>query len=306
LNLEQIRRALGSTGLAVARGAPDPGSRRFEEAAIQPGRLVEGTRLEIRSVGRPEAWPEPLAYLDGVQRSEVVGYAGSSPIVVAEIAAAVRERRQRRLRTVVEYRRYLALGRPQALAAAASALSHLDLVTLPDEEPAHPSRDLILAARAVDRRRGSLELAVGDRYRELSNAWLLIDGSLSESPRLAADLRTIGVSRSHSVLPFTGQDLEQYLRLPVGHRSSIYEPASRAVAPVHAWALRLWPWQGRDLLHGLIRIEIAPALSSTENADRISRWVMAERSPVSAPDRRWDRLLYGIYSVEQYLQTGLH
>jgi len=24
---------------------------------------------------------------------------------------------------------------------------------------------------------------------------------------------------------------------------------------------------------------------------------------VSAPDRRWDRLLYGMYSVEQYLKA---
>lgn len=54
----------------------------------------------------------------------------------------------------------------------------------------------------------------------------------------------------------------------------------------------------------LIRVEVAPASGSTEVADAISRWILTGRAPLSAPDRRWDRLLYGIYSVEQYLKAG--
>jgi hypothetical protein len=50
-------------------------------------------------------------------------------------------------------------------------------------------------------------------------------------------------------------------------------------------------------------VEVAPVNESTGRANEISRWVLAERAPVSAPDRRWDRLLYGIYSVEQYLKS---
>jgi hypothetical protein len=303
VNLDSIRRTLSSSGHAVARLAADSGGWRHEETAIQLGRLVEGSELEAIQVGLPQAWPEPLAYLDGVQHSEIVGYVRSSPIIVAEISAAVRERRGRRLRTVVEERRHLALARSHALAAAARALATLELVPLPEEEPAHPGRDLLLAARSVDQRRGALELEVGDRYRSSSDGWLLVDGSLSESPRWAADPRTFGICRSHSVLPFEGNELDRYLRLPPGYRSSIYEPASRARAPVRAWALRLWPWEGRDLLHGLVRIEAAPTQTSSESADQISRWLLAERAPVCAPDRRWDRLLYGIHSVEQYLQT---
>jgi hypothetical protein len=111
----------------------------------------------------------------------------------------------------------------------------------------------------------------------------------------------VAVSKSHSILPFAGADLEQYLRLPWAHRSSVYAPATRSLAPVRAWALRLWPWEGKDLLHGLVRVEVAPANQSTERADAISCWILADRAPVSAPDRRWDRLLYGISSVEHYL-----
>jgi hypothetical protein len=245
-----------------------------------------------------------LAYLDGVQRSEVVGYAGAAPIVVAEIAAAVRERRERRLHTVVEERRRLALGRPAALNAAGAALGDMELVPLDIDDPPHPVRDLAHAAQALDQRRGALEITVGDRYRGRSDGWLMVDGTLSESPRWAADPRLVAISKSHSVLPFDGEDLERYLRLPAGHRSSVYEPMTRTLAPVRAWALRLWPWEGKDLLHGLVRVEVAPANGCPASADRISQWILAERAPISAPDRRWDRLLYGIHSVEQYLKAG--
>jgi hypothetical protein len=303
MTLESVRKALMVRGLTPATAIPNASSGRAEEATIRLARLVEGVRLEAKPVGPGETWPGSVAYLDGVQRSEVVGYSGSSPIVVAEVAAGVRERQARRLHTVLEARRRLAVGRPSALAAAGDALQGHDPVALPDDEPPHPIRDLVNAARAVDQCRGALEVLLGDRYRAGSDSWIVVDGSLSESPRWAADDRMVAVSKSHSILPFDGEDLERYLRLPLGHRSSVYAPESRSLAPVRAWALRLWSWEGKDLLHGLVRVEVAPANGSSEAADMISRWIIAERAPISAPDRRWDRLLYGIYSVEQYLKS---
>jgi hypothetical protein len=114
----------------------------------------------------------------------------------------------------------------------------------------------------------------------------------------------LGVSKSHATLPFDGGDLERYLRLPVGARSPVFQPAGREVAPVYSWALRLWPWEGKDLLHGLVRIEAAPGEATLRQVDQLSRWLLAERSPVSTPDPRWDRLLYGVHRVEAYLRTG--
>jgi hypothetical protein len=304
MNLDSIRRALRAKGLTPATFVPEASGGRVQEATIRVARLVEGNCLHAIPVGSPEPWPGTLAYLDGVQRSQVVGYAGSSVILVAEIAAAVRERHERRLHTVLEERRTLVLARPDALAMAGDALGQMEWVPLPDDEAPHPVRDLVQAARALDQSRGALELALGDRYRARSDGWLLIDGSLSESPGWAADSRMVAVSKSHSVLPFEREDLELYLRLPVAHRSSVYAPETRSLAPVHAWGLRLWSWEGKDLLHGLIRVEVAPSNGSPEVADAISRWILTERAPLSAPDRRWDRLLYGIYSVEQYLKAG--
>ena len=302
-NVKRLRRALAVRGLTPASVPPEGSGGRREEACVRPARLVEEAPLACRAVGPPVPWPDPVAFLDGVQRLQLLAYAGSAPLLLGEVAAAVRERRGGRLYTVVESRRWLAIGRPAALAAAADALSGLAEVPLPDEEPAHPVRDLTQAGRVLDRARGTLELEVGAAYRRRSDAWLVIDGSLSESPDWAADPRALGVSKSHATLPFDGADLERYLRLPAGQRTSVFAPASRSVAPVLAWAVRLWPWEDRDLFHGLVRVEVAPANGGTESADLLSRRLLAERAPLSTPDPRWDRLLYGIHSVEQYLRA---
>jgi hypothetical protein len=304
INLAHLRRTLAVRGLTPASEVPEASGGRTEEACLMPARLVEGSVLAAVAVGTPEPWPDPLAFLDGVQRTTLIAYAGSAPILVAEIAAAVRERAQGRLVTVVEERRVLALGRPAALAAAGDALGGLGTVALPEDEPPHPVRDLHNAARAVDRARGGLEIAVAARFRARSAGWLVVDGALSESPAWAEDPRLVGIAKSHATLPFEGEALERYLRLPPGHRSSVFAPATRSVAPVHAWALRLWPWEGRDLFYGLVRVEVSPVNGTPQAADRLSRFLLAERAPVSTPDRRWDRLLYGIHSVQRYLRAG--
>jgi hypothetical protein len=303
VNADALRRAVRRKGLTSASALPEASSGRLEEASIRPAHLSEGSLLRSIPFGSPEDWPEPVAFLDGIQRSEIIGYAGAAPLFMAEMAAAVRERRNRRLQTVVEARRTVVLGRPSALAAAGEALASVDAVPLADTDAPHPLRDFLNAGEALDRERGALEIVVGSSYRSGSDGWLVVDGTLSVSAQWAEDTRMVAISKSHSILPFDGADLEQYLRLPCGHRSSVFAPATRSLAPVRAWGLRLWPWDGKDLLYGLVRVEVAPCNGLTEVADAISRWIMADRAPVSAPDRRWDRLLYGMYSVEQYLKA---
>jgi hypothetical protein len=298
-----LRRALAARGVTPASRVPEASRGRTDDVGIRVAELIEGPELAHVPVGEPEVWPGPVAFLDGTQHVELVGYAGASPIFAATIAASVRERRDRRLATAIAERRRVVAARPRALEAVAGALGAFEPVPIPDDEAPHPIRDGHAAAHAVDRVRGDLEVKVGNRYRAESDAWLVVDGSLAESPAWSADPRMVGVAKSHASLPFDGAALEHYLRLPPRHRSSIFAPASRALAPVRAWGLRLWPWEGKDLFHGLIRVEVAPANGTTEAADRISRWLLAERAPVSAPDPRWDRLLYGVRSVEAYLRA---
>ncbi len=304
LTIRELRRRLAPVrGMVAAALVPPASHGREDEACITPATLIEPGPVTARAVGAPEAWPGPVAFLDGTQRIEVAGYFGASPLVLAEVAAAVRERVGRDTRTVETERRVLALARPPVLAAAGGALAGIRTVALPDEAPGHPLRDVDEARQAVDRARGEVERVVGDRYRRRASHWLVVDGSLAESQAWAQDSRMVGVSKSHSTLPFEGADLVTYLQLPAGHRSSIFQPASRRHAPVYAWGLRLWPWAGRDLLYGLVRIEVAARRESLAAADTICRWLLAERAPISAPDGRWDRLLYGIRGVEEYLRA---
>ena len=297
----RLRRAFEARGLAVATGVADGSAGRADEATIRPARLVDDMALRTYAAGPAEPLVAPVAFLDGTQRSEIIGYVGTSPVLVAEIGAAVRERRERELRTVVREQSLVVIGRAAALDEIEDAIDGLERLVLDREGPPHPVRDLVEARQRLDHRRGNLELHVGDRYRRSSDAWLIIDGTLGVSPGLAADVRCIGVSKSHATLPFDGSDLAAYLRLPAGHRSSIFEPA-QGIAPTRAWGLRLWPWVGRDLFHGLVRVEVAPANGTPETADRISRWLLAERAPL-ADDARADRLLYGIHSVEAHLRA---
>ncbi len=299
---DDLRRALTAAGVMPASSRPPGSQGRTEEAATRPATLIEDRQVRSRPVGPATPCPGPLAFLDGVQQHQVVGYAGSSPLVAATVAAAVRLRTGRELKTVVELQERLLLGRPAALAEAPAVPGYRP-IALPDDDPEHPIRDLDAAVAEVDDARSRLEVAAGDQFRRRSDGWLVVDGSLAQSPNWADDGRMLGVAKSHATLPFEGADLATYLRLPEGHRSSVFQPASRRVAPVYAWGLRLWDWTGRDLLFGLVRVEAAPREDTMARADEFSRWLLAERSPISAPDARWDRLLYGIHSVEAYLRA---
>lgn len=305
MSFDDLRRVLAQAGFATATARPPGSQGRKEEAAIRPARLIEHASLRTLNVGPAEPGPEPLAFLDGIQHYQVVAYDGTAPLIAGVAAAAVRERVERRLTTVVERRRRVLVGRAGALARFARQYADFEPVVLAEEDEQHPVREIDRAVARIDEARSALEQQVGRLYRERSQAWLVVDGSLAESTFFAEDPRMLGVSKSHATLPFRGEELERYLALPPGHRSSIFEPASRRFAPVYAWGLRLWPWEGRDLLFGLVRVEAAQRPETLQQADRWSRWILAERAPVSAPDARWDRLLYGIHNVEDYLRATL-
>ena len=301
---DDLRRALAAHGFvpATTRAAGSQGRR--EEARISPSDLVEHASARAIEVGPAVACPEPLAFLDGVQRHQVVAYGRRFPypLIAGVVAAAVRERNHRRLETVTSRVRHVLVGRREVLDEAGGLPdATYDRVVLGEDESEHPVAEMDRAVAAIDDARSRLEIEVGERFRDRSNAWLVVDGSLAESPMFAKDGRMLGVSKSHATLPFGGADLETYLRLPPGHRTSVFRPRSRRFAPVHAWGLRLWPWEGRDILFGLVRVEAAPTADSVARADEFSRWLLAERAPVSAPDARWDRLLYGIHNVEDFL-----
>ncbi|HWA16943.1 MAG TPA: hypothetical protein VG817_10945 [Gemmatimonadales bacterium] len=302
--LTKLRQAVVSRGFTPATWTPVASEGRAEEATIQVADVMEpGRPLAGSPVGDPEECREPLAFLDGTQRYEVVGYAGVTPIVHATITAAVMIRQHRQLKVFARHERRLVVSREAVLDSLHDQLDGAVAVAIPDRNPPHVVGDLQLASREVDKYRGHLEVEAGIDFRRESNAWLVVDGSLGDSREWANDPRMIGVCKSHATLPFEGADLEAYLRILPGHRSPVFQPTGRRYFPVYSWALRLRKWEGKDLLHGLVRLEAAPIPETIASADQVSRWLLAERSPVSMPDPRWDRLLYGIRSVEQFLRA---
>ena len=40
-----------------------------------------------------------------------------------------------------------------------------------------------------------------------------------------------------------------------------------------------------------------------ERADEVSRWILAEASPLALPDARWDKMVYGVRDCEEFLRA---
>lgn len=306
LNRSALRRRLALRGLSPAESAPSPSAGTWESCAFERVRLLEGNGVVAIPVGPPEPWPEPVAFLDGFQQAELLAYAGTHPVCGADVAAAVRVREAGSLRTVVELRRTLLIGRGGVLEALRDGATGSELVSLPDDPTVPPLRDLALAAQAVGAARAGLEAQVWKAFRAAQAAtWLVIDGTLAAHAAWLEDQRAIGVCRSHLRLPFEGANLTAYLQLPAGHRSPVFAPPPVDDIPWCAWALRLRPWEGHDLVYGLIRVEVAAANGAAPQAGWLSRHLLAERAPLPGDGMGSDRMLYPLQGVRDYLTARL-
>ena len=133
---------------------------------------------------------------------------------------------------------------------------------------------------------------------------MVVDGQLSVSAQLARHPRALGVIKSHGAQFLEGRHLERALTVPAAHRTSVFRVlGGHGRTAVDSWYLRLWPWAGNDLYYGLLRIEARAHATTIAQAGGVSGWLFGERSPLSAPDARFDRLLYPIHDVETYLRS---
>jgi hypothetical protein len=300
---------LYAAGAAPAAYVPPGGPGRTDLEEVAGAAAVEDATLATYAVTSDAATPAVVTFLDGVQHWQVIGYDGVVPIVRAHVAAAARRRgADRRLRTAAETHAELLVTAVAALRPAvrrALERSDLRLVDLAAEEAEQPGRALEAARGAVERARVEAERALGERVaaRLGPDEWLVVDGVLSESAVLAAHPRALGVIKSHGAQYFNGAELERALTLAAGRRTSVFRPRGRARHEVYSWYLRLWPWEGNDLLYGLLRLEARPHADTVAGATATSGWIARERAPLSLPDTRWDRLLYPIWDVEQYLKA---
>jgi hypothetical protein len=303
--------SLLAAGVVPASHVPEASLGRSDVEEFTGADLIEDPELRVRSIAAAGGFvPRAVAFLDGIEQWRVVGYSGVTPIVRAYVAAAIRRRgANRRPATVAEAAEEFAVTRLDHLTAAARAAlaeTAVSVVELTGDDAAHPALALAAARVEVQKARAALERRLAEQYLETlgRDEWLTVDGVLSDSAALSAHPRALGVVKSHGAQYFTGTELERALTLPTGHRTSVFRPRSRgARREIYAWYLRLWPWEGNDLLYGLLRVEARAHPDTIALASAVSEWLSHERAPLATPDRRWDRLLYAIHDVETYLRA---
>jgi hypothetical protein len=303
--------AILAAGVVPATSVPEASLGRTDVEGFTGADPVEDGELQVHSLAdvRPLT-PRVVCFLDGIEQWRVAGYAGVTPIVRAHVAAAIRRRGpDRRLRTVAEQAEELAVTCLERLPDAvriALRESGVRVVEFPSEEAGQPARAVPAARVEVQKVRAALERRLAERQLTALGAdeWLVVDGVLSDSPALSAHPRALGVVKSHGAEYFEGAELERALTLAVGHRTGVFRPKSRgARREIYSWYLRLWPWEGNDLLYGLLRVESRAHPETVTQASALSAWLAQERAPLATPDRRWDRLLYPIHDVETYLRA---
>ena len=303
--------ALIDAGAIPAAYAPPPsgGSRRDEVEAGERADLVEGNELQTHPIPEPRI-PNPVSFLNGLQRWSVVAYDGVAQIVDAYVAAAVCRRDDRGvLHATLEQTREFAIAPIDRVSATLRPLLEQ---AAPDIEPVdgelvgQPARYLEQVESTVRRARAHLERELADAATAALGAdeWLVLDGLLSRSPAVARHPRALGVIKSHGAQFLEGRGLERALTLPVGYRTSVFAVrGGHTRTEVYSWYLRLWPWEGNDLLYGLLRVEARADRETVTRASAVSGWLWAERAPLATPATRWDRLLYPLHHVEEYLKA---
>jgi len=303
--------ALIDAGAIPAAYAPPPsgGSRRDEVEAGERADLVEGNELQTHPIPEPRI-PNPVSFLNGMERWSVVAYDGVAQIVNAYVAAAVCRRDDRGvLHATLERSRAFAIAPVGRLSPALRALLEQgapDIEPVDDALVGQPARYLEQVESTVRRARAHLERELADAATAALGAdeWLVLDGLLSRSPAVARHPRALGVIKSHGAQFLEGRGLERALTLPAGYRTSVFAVrGGHTRTEVYSWYLRLWPWEGNDLLYGLLRVEARADRETVTRASAVSGWLWAERAPLATPATRWDRLLYPLHHVEEYLKA---
>lgn len=312
-----VQRRLAAVLPADARSASEAPLDRMSVATTEPPRLIAAAVLEGKTVRAHPVEAAPAArftgFLDGTQTSRVIVHADGVPIVHGTTAAVVRERVERRMRTWgaprLERRLYAPLDElPDAARAGlrASGIQVVDTLEGRKVDSLHPFALQDAAIHAAQEDREALERELAESWCAAGAGEVLVDGSITGSEPVATSERAVGMVKSHRTLYVEGDALRAVLRLPFGHRSSVFRVTSPKRTPVASWYLRLRDPSGRDPLWGLVRIEVADTgtgKSLARRADAVSSWVLAEALPLATPDARWDKMVYGIRDCEEFLKA---
>lgn len=289
--------------------------------ADEPATLVEPSVTEtdifraipVVAPDEPRGESGFTGFLDGTQKITIVNQREGVPIVWATVSAAVRVRANRRMvswptrgpsvrgRFYVPFR-YLGelseelKGDPRVVDTTRDA---------PGEEipSRHPAALMEAAVKRVQFDREDVERDLAEAWCQTESTALYVDGSITMSRISSRSELAVGVIKSHRRLYADGDAFRVLVNLRAGERSSIFTVASRSRNTVASWYIRVRGAVGHDALFGLLRVEALDSPNMSERADKISRWIMAESTPLALPDPRWDKMAYGIRDTEEFLRA---
>ena len=316
-----MRRQLASLLPDARPTGEGEGTLELASSRLDAPRLISATVLEGSGPLRARrVFEVPVAgfrgFLDGTQRSLVAVHLHGVPVVVGTAAAVIRERRNRRLHTwglpVVETRVYApreALSKHEWTSLRSTYRERLiDTTDGEADTGSHPLALRDAAYHRVQAHREAIEQRLAERWCATQSDRLFIDGGISGSDTVAVSSCTVGVVKSHRTLYAEGAALQTILGLAHRERSSVFRITSPRRTTVASWYLRLRDAVDRDPMWGLVRVEIANPDSAQlhaigDRADEVSRWILAEASPLALPDARWDKMVYGIRDCEEFLRA---
>jgi hypothetical protein len=293
----------------------------------EPPRVVSSDVIESTTVRAHRIADPPVAgfeaFLDGAQESRVVHYCDGIPIVFGRVAAVVRQRVLRRMitwkRPETRSRLYVPRGLVPASLWTRIVARGFDPVDTTDADvtessdwpqvDAHPFAIAQRALDAVKRERESAERKLAEDWVAIRSEPVFIDGSIATSDRVSVAPNAVGVIKSHRTLYVSGPAMRVVQSLPLNHRSSVLRVVAYHRTAVASWYLRIRDCAGRDPMWGLLRVETAmPDRGASpqqvaDHANLVSRWILAEMMPLSLPDSRWDKMVYGIHDCEEFLKA---
>lgn len=316
LGFPAVARLLASLLPGTGGGMPEGESMlELSSPNTQPARLISASIVEGHELRARRVFDPPTvgfaAFLDGAQESRVARYLdGGVPVIFGTVAAVIRDRRNQRMFTWahrVERRLYASRTHVSATVWRQLESSGIAIVdTADDAEDAgeHPLALRERAVHSVQRDREALEQILAGEWCRREERPILIDGGISGAEPMARSQCAVGVIKSHRTLYARGDALAAVLALQPAERSSVFLVTSPKRATVASWYLRIRDSRGHDPMWGLVRVEVAPEERDiAARADLVSRWILAETSPVSLPDARWDKMVYGIRDCEEFLRA---
>jgi hypothetical protein len=291
-------------------------SRAEEPPELLPPAMLEGESFTAVEVGDPRMLRGISgfsAFLDGAQDIRVVNQVAGIPIVWATVSAAIRARENRRLvswngrHPIVSGRYYIPFRYVDRIAPEFRSNPRVVDTGLPDAKgnvpSRHPAALMEAAVKRVQGDRDRIEQQLGEEWCASGDGVLYVDGSVTSSRTVSTSSVAVGVIKSHRRLYADGDAFPVLVGLAAGHRSTMFKVEPNGRHPVASWYVRVRPPAGRDALFGLVRVEAALDSATPDRANEISRWIIAEGSPLALPDGRWDKMSYGIRHTEEFLRA---